>query len=282
MDELSRAARAVLELAQDGHDPTAAQRMRADAAVRIGLALNGLTDLPPLGPPVHAPHLAAPPTHPSQHAAPAPAASSALSALSGTGTWKLGVVGGALLFAGVFAARSAWPAPGPAQPAQPVSTAPAAVPAVAIGSTTAPVPAAGVVEASTPIAAASPRRESAPNHALASTHMRSTRSRAPRAQLATAAATDADLQAEVALIGAADELIRAQRYDAALRVLASHARRFPRGALREERDALRLLSLCGNGLDARSERAVQRFLRSEPHSVVAQRMREACVPGESS
>jgi hypothetical protein len=281
MDELTPAARALIDLARDGHDATPAQRTRADAAVRIGLALHGITDLPPLAPPVHAPYPAAPPTlYPPQ---PAPqVASGALPKLSLTGSWKLAAAGSALLFAGVFAARSAHPLQDVAQPPRPASTAPAAVPTGAIGEA-APALAAAVTAASSPQAATALRRD---GHALsgrssALAAARSTPARASRSQVAASGVSDADLQAEVALIGAADELIRAQRYDGALRVLASHAQRFPRGALREEREALRLLALCGHGLDARSERAVQRFLRTEPHSVVAQRMREACEPSAS-
>jgi hypothetical protein len=58
--------------------------------------------------------------------------------------------------------------------------------------------------------------------------------------------------------------------------LATHARRFPRGALREERIALGLLALCGTGQREQARRAIHRFMRTAPRSVVAQRVRAAC------
>jgi hypothetical protein len=93
-----------------------------------------------------------------------------------------------------------------------------------------------------------------------------------------ARAADADaLQAEVRLIAEANALLNARRFADALGVLEAHARKFPRGALRAERAALRVLSLCGAGASAQALRERERFLHNEPGSLLAARVRDACV-----
>jgi hypothetical protein len=62
----------------------------------------------------------------------------------------------------------------------------------------------------------------------------------------------------------------------ALTLLEEHARRFPQGVLSPERRGLRVVALCEAGQTAlgREERAA--FLRVEPDSPLAQRVRSAC------
>ena len=61
----------------------------------------------------------------------------------------------------------------------------------------------------------------------------------------------------------------------ALRVLQDHARRFPNGALTQERRALRSIALCKQSApEARRERDA--FLSSDAQSPLAARVRDAC------
>jgi hypothetical protein len=249
MAELSAAARALLEAARSADDPTPEQRARADAAARSALALHGVTDLPPLDPP---------PADSAAHAANAGTAK-----LGAALSWKLGLGAVALLAAGFFTLR-------PAQPA----AAPAPRPAVA-----APAPAPAATQAPTAV----PADPSVPRSAtVVDPPRRETRRQTRPSTLAHAGSVSPPpaaptLQAEVTLIASANALIRAERFAEAGRVLAAHARRYPRGALREERDALAVLALCNLGSREQARRALQRFLRSAPQSVVAQRVRTACA-----
>ena len=100
----------------------------------------------------------------------------------------------------------------------------------------------------------------------------------PRPQAARGASIDAEVQ----LIAEADAQIRAERFEAALHTLASHARRFPNGALREERDALRVLSLCGIGPSERALRERKRFMQTASESVLTARVSAACLETEAN
>ena len=62
----------------------------------------------------------------------------------------------------------------------------------------------------------------------------------------------------------------------ALQALEAHERAHPHGSLAEERDALRVLSLCASGqaLEGGEERSA--FLRAHPLSAYADRVRLAC------
>lgn len=88
------------------------------------------------------------------------------------------------------------------------------------------------------------------------------------------------------LVEEAEALARAQaaiagaRPEAALGELASYARRFPRGALREEHDALRAIALCAAGRSREGRGAAQVFLRERGGSALAERVRGACLAGE--
>ena len=85
------------------------------------------------------------------------------------------------------------------------------------------------------------------------------------------------VDAELRLIAQADAELRAEHFDAALSTLALHARSFPKGALRDERAALRVLSLCGKQPGPEALRERERFLRTAPQSVLTARVNAACA-----
>jgi outer membrane protein assembly factor BamD (BamD/ComL family) len=58
-------------------------------------------------------------------------------------------------------------------------------------------------------------------------------------------------------------------YSAALKAIARHRRRFPRGVLAEEREALRVKALRGLGRTAEARGAADSFRRRFPHSALS-------------
>jgi hypothetical protein len=83
------------------------------------------------------------------------------------------------------------------------------------------------------------------------------------------------IAAELELLGEAQAAIRARDFVTALAVLGTHASRYPKGALTEERRAFRVISLCGMGRGD-AEGAAEEFLRDHPSSPLVGRVREAC------
>lgn len=85
------------------------------------------------------------------------------------------------------------------------------------------------------------------------------------------------LAEELRLMRAASAALTDDEPAQALRVLSDHARRFPEGALAQERRALRAIGLCKQSApEARRERDA--FLNSDAQSPLAARVREACEP----
>jgi hypothetical protein len=83
------------------------------------------------------------------------------------------------------------------------------------------------------------------------------------------------LQAELGLVRAAHDALRAGQPAVALERTEEHRREYPDGALSEERDALRVCAICALGRsDAETE--AQAFLASHPSSPFVTRIREAC------
>jgi hypothetical protein len=66
----------------------------------------------------------------------------------------------------------------------------------------------------------------------------------------------------------------------ALGLLAEHARRFPKGRLAEERDALRVRALVGAGRTPEARRAAAAFANRFPRSVVLPRLKEMLSAAE--
>lgn len=75
----------------------------------------------------------------------------------------------------------------------------------------------------------------------------------------------------------ARQALRDGRPAGALEVLDAHARAFPRGQMREDREVLRIEALCAAGKAPQARAEVQLFLRAFPGSARAQRVRATCA-----
>ena len=80
--------------------------------------------------------------------------------------------------------------------------------------------------------------------------------------------------AELYLLQQAQSDYAGQDFLDALVLVAEHARRFPKGRLAEEREALRVRSLAGAGRGDEASRALVAFARRFPRSVLLPRLRE--------
>jgi hypothetical protein len=85
-----------------------------------------------------------------------------------------------------------------------------------------------------------------------------------------------DLEGEARMLEQADADLRRGDANAALARLAEHAAKYPAGALREEREGVRVVALCRAGREAEGKTAAERFLARSPHSALATRIRAAC------
>jgi hypothetical protein len=240
MSELSREARALLREARAFDEPSASdvQRVHASVLAKVGIAVG-------IGAGMTA-------------AAPSVAASS--TAVIGATIMKLGaaiVVAGGLATASYVALRSP-----SSKPAAAVVTSRAPEIAVFVPP---PVVSRGA-ERDEPPAVVSP----APTPAKPS-RARPSLSHAPRP-----ARVAADLEGEARLLEQADADLRRGDATAALRRLAEHAARYPSGALREEREGVRVVALCRAGRAAEGRAAADRFLARSPRSTLAPRIRAAC------
>lgn len=74
--------------------------------------------------------------------------------------------------------------------------------------------------------------------------------------------------AELSLLTLAHAAYERRNFDAALKLVDEHARRFPRGHLAEQREALRVKSLLGSGRTAEAHRAAIAFAARFPRSVL--------------
>ncbi|MCY1072201.1 hypothetical protein OV090_46070 [Nannocystis sp. RBIL2] len=81
---------------------------------------------------------------------------------------------------------------------------------------------------------------------------------------------------ELMLIQQIKDALDAERPAAALAAIDAHARKFARGSLAEEREALRVVALCNAGEVARGERARRAFVNAYPRSAYRERVRAAC------
>jgi hypothetical protein len=136
---------------------------------------------------------------------------------------------------------------------------PAPAPAVTAAITAAPPATATSAPESPPPAA--PESTTAPRHAAIET--RATAPRGPDR-----------LAEEVEILSRAQTELHAGRFTSSLRLLDEHARKFPRGALTQERVAARVQALCGSG---RRNEANAELTRLSPGSLHEARAREACA-----
>ena len=123
---------------------------------------------------------------------------------------------------------------------------------------TAPSPSSGRAQPRLPVATTQPEPTSPPEPAL---------NRDPTP----------DLTAELALLQRARAALDAHDFDAALRHLGEHAREFPDGQMREDRQLLRIEALCARGDAAQARAAASGFLREFPGSPHADRARNFCA-----
>jgi hypothetical protein len=239
MNELSSEARALLRASRSFDEPSAGDvaRVRASVLTKVGLAVG----------------VGAGMTAAASSLAASPAA------VLGATVMKVGaafVVAGGLATAGYVGLRTTSPKPAPAV----VTTARAPAPIE-----TRPIEAAprvtGEVE---------PRAVEAPAPSPV---------KAPRSRPATAPRTARaapDIEGEARLLEQADADLRRGDAGAALSRLAEHAAKYPDGALREEREGVRVVALCRAGREAEGKAAAQRFLSRAPRSALATRIRAAC------
>jgi hypothetical protein len=84
------------------------------------------------------------------------------------------------------------------------------------------------------------------------------------------------LDAELVLLGAAQEALQAGRPTQALALAQQHAFRFPRGALANERRAVHALSLCALGRRAAARQVAADLAHSAPDAPVRKRIEADC------
>ncbi len=131
---------------------------------------------------------------------------------------------------------------------------------------TEPVPAEPVSPVPTEAAKADPRpRRSSPPTPSSSTTAPSTPAPAPDG-----------LAEELRLMQRSRRAIDSGAPKTALDILAEHRRRFPRGQLKEDRMALRVVALCASGNDAAGSREAEAFARAFPKSHHLGRVRSSC------
>ncbi len=85
---------------------------------------------------------------------------------------------------------------------------------------------------------------------------------------------------ELSLLSSARAHLAAQDGRAALADVDAHASRFPRGVLAEERDALRVHALCRAGRAADARAAASAFVARRPGSPQASAVLRACATGD--
>lgn len=246
VSDLSPEARALLAAAADGDDPSPADRDRVARAIAVPL---GITALVP---------------------AAAQAAGGAMGAATGLGVAKVVAAGVVVLGLG----GGAW-----VKARRDRSTSARATVAAVVGRASARVPRATPPPSPRPPAAPpratpeEPLRVTAP----ATTPSPPTEVRPLPRPTRSEAVSAGSLRAESELLAAAHRALLAGDASAALARIADYDTRFPRGALREERDLERVLALCAAGRGAESRAAARRFVRSFPDSPSVARAAGACA-----
>jgi hypothetical protein len=98
----------------------------------------------------------------------------------------------------------------------------------------------------------------------------------PRAGSSAAHSSPDSLSEEVRLLSKAEQQLNSGHPDEALRTLGEHERRFPGGALAEERLAARIQSLCALGRISEAKSDLARLARAYPQSAQVDRARRFC------
>jgi hypothetical protein len=257
MDELPPDARALLESSQHADDPSAAERVRSDGAVRAALAQYGVHGLPPL-------QGAAAASAGTGHAAKGRATSRAALAV------KVGA-GAMVIIGALYLGRRAM------SPELPV-VSPRSQPSTTSARSFEERGRSSNVELVAPVA---PTPLETPSSLTAEPVVRHHERRAPAASLhkpdrRAPAAEDDHLAAELRTVSAVNELLRHGGFAAALQLL-EHTESETASVLREERTALRIIARCGVSPDERARRERDQFLRASSRSVLSERVRKACA-----
>jgi hypothetical protein len=257
MSDLSQKTRALLDAAEGGDDPTSADRER----VRAGLAAKIAAGV-------------AVGTAMTASAAGEAKAASVVASKAGAGL-AAKIVVASVIVAGLGAgAWRMWP-PAPAAAAAPAPAAEAeAAPAAAAAVPAAEAAAAPVAEvASVPVPPPAPR----PPHA---TRAAPPATPAPAPAPEAAPAPVASLEREVAALRAVRTSLSSNDAAGALATLDTYAHEFPRGALSEEADALRVEALCALHRRDEATQAAASFLERHPQSLHAARVARGCATAE--
>jgi hypothetical protein len=115
-----------------------------------------------------------------------------------------------------------------------------------------------------------------PSAAPASSVMEPERVSVPDAPTASARRSDR-LAQEVTILSRAARELRGGRAAEALKALDEHQRKFPSGALAEERRAAKAQALCALGRSAEAKTELSRLARSSPQSASAARAAQFCA-----
>jgi hypothetical protein len=105
--------------------------------------------------------------------------------------------------------------------------------------------------------------------------------RVPARARPTSSTAAGGLELEIAMIASARSSLQSGRPQAALAQLAQHERQFSQGALRDERDGLRVLALCRLEPYSAGSEARARYLARAPASLLAAQVRAACGPEQA-
>jgi hypothetical protein len=251
MSELGPEARAILEAGKNGDDPRPEDRARMRRALMASLAAGGAGAAASLA---------------GEGAA--GAAEKTIEAAGAAkvlgGMWKLflglavvGAVGGGLML------RQSTPAP-----RAPASSAPVAAHEQARVTGSVEMPQA---EAPAPPVREEPAR---PAHSMAQPSAR----RAPATAAKAPPAAGDTLEAETRRLREAHDALNGGDPARALALLDAQSADFAGGQLREERAAARVLALCKLGRTDGANAEAGRFLRENPRSPLADRVRAACSP----
>lgn len=265
MNELGPDARSILEAARPGEDPTDGDRARVRSALARALAAGGA---------------AAATTAAASSAAAKGAGATAtvkLAALTSTVTWK--AIATIALVATVGAGLSSFNTmlDAPADPRSPATTDPPAEPAPA-------QPHLSAAEmrgaASDPPLLPAPSPEPPP--AVEAPPARATTAAAgarvpPKTSTTSAPSTTEDaLIVETRRMREVHGALRSGEAGRALSLLDEHSAAHGQGELRQERAAARVVALCELGRVNEARVAMESFLREDPRSPLADRIRSAC------
>lgn len=97
-----------------------------------------------------------------------------------------------------------------------------------------------------------------------------------KVQAPAPAASSADLDAEIQLLRQARQELQAGQFSQALESLGEHARRFPQGVLASERQASVAIALCRSGQLTTGKARASHYLKRNPKSPLADRVRTSC------